>query len=152
MIISFDVDGQFITRRDYTKVVNHSVNYLELCFNFKDTETWAELTKRVLFKSNSKTYCKQLNQENKVFVPFEVMKGDSFSFTLYGLTEDLFVRVTCNSMKIRMIDSGYIGDSLIPDPGNKSVVDDLYEKLNNTIEMEVEYSEGTIEIFNVVVK
>ena len=38
MIISYDVEGQFVTRRDDERVVNRSVNYLELCFNFKDPQ------------------------------------------------------------------------------------------------------------------
>ena len=82
MIIGFDVDGQFVTRRDDERVVNRSVNYLELCFNFKDTETWDDLTKRVLFKGNGETYSKQLDNENKVVVPSEVLTGDSFVLKL----------------------------------------------------------------------
>ena len=152
MIISYDVEGQFVTRRDDERVVNRSVNYLELCFNFKDAETWEDLTKRVLFKSNGETYCKQLDSENKVIVPSEVLTGDSFVFTLYGITDDPVVRVTCNLMKITMVNSGFTGDSIVPGPGNRSVVDDIYARLDNTVEMEVEYSDGNTETFNVVVK
>lgn len=187
MILGFDVEGQFITRRDNDRIVNRSVNFLELCFNFKDTETWEDLTKRVLFKSNSETYCKQLDSENKVVVPSEVLTGDSFVFTLYGITDDPVVRVTSNLMKITMVNSGFTGDSIVPGPGNRSVIDDLYAqvtglsddvgnldvsvgalestvsgigdditaingKLNNTIEMSVEYTDGTSETFDVVVK
>ena len=131
MIIGFDVDGQFVTRRDDERVVNRSVNYLELCFNFKDTETWDDLTKRVLFKGNSETYSKQLDNENKVVVPSEVLTGDSFVFTLYGITDDdPVVRVTCNLMKITMVSSGFTGDSLVPGPGNRSVIDDVYARLD----------------------
>ena len=131
MIIGFDVDGQFVTRRDDERVVNRSVNYLELCFNFKDTETWDDLTKRILFKGNSETYSKQLDNENKVVVPSEVLTGDSFVFTLYGITDDdPVVRVTCNLMKITMVSSGFTGDSLVPGPGNRSVIDDVYARLD----------------------
>ena len=194
MILGFDVEGQFVTRSDDERVVNRSVNYLELCFNFKDTETWDDLTKRVLFKGDGETYCKQLDNENKVVVPSEVLTGDSFVFSLYGVTVDLMVRVTCNLMKIIMVSSGFTGDSLVSGSGNRSVVDDVYArldgldvtvtghttvlsnlgddvdslestvngigdditaingKLDNTVEMTVEYPDGSSETFDVVVK
>lgn len=146
MILGFDVDGQFVTRRDDERVVNRSVNYLELCFNFKDTETWDDLIKRVLFKGNGETYSKQLDNENKVVVPSEVLSGDSFVFTLYGITDDdPVVRVTCNLMKIIMVSSGFTGDSLVPGPGNRSVVDDVYARLDG---LDVTVGEHSVALSN----
>lgn len=152
--ISFDVEKQIVTGKpneDTNKLVNNSCNYLELCFNFKGEE-WENLTKRVLFKSkNSKVYCKQLNNENKVMVPWEVLVGDSFTFSLYGIGDEN-LRITTTQKKVRLIDSGFdskVEEALPPTP---SIVDDIYNKLNNTIEMEVTYSDGSTDTFDVVVK
>ena len=150
MILSFDVTGQTVSsRKNNGKLANKSVNYLSLCFNFKDTE-WDNLTKRVLFENGGEKYCKELNEHDQVLVPFEVLVDDYFVFSLYGIDGD--VRVTTNQIKIFLGESGFDGDTIAPGEASKSIIDDIYEKLNHTIEMDVIYEDDTTDTFDVVVK
>ena len=109
------------------------------------------MTKRVLFRNeDTPVYCKELDNENKVIVPFEVLTKGYFTFELYGSTND--IRITTNQVTIYLKNSDYtdiVEEALPPTP---SVLDDIYNKLNNTIEMEVTYTDDTVETYNVVVK
>lgn len=152
-ILKFDVNRQVIKGRTHEVLVNNTSNFLKLCFEFdEDDDTWGDLTKRVLFSSkNSKVYCKELDNNGQVIVPWPVLTEKYFLFTLYGIGED-DLRVTCQQMKIRLGESGFTTEIEKDLPTESSIVDDIYNRLNNTIEMEVTYSDGSSETFNVVVK
>ena len=151
-VYDFNVKGQKVSQKgELPELVNDSYNYLELQFSFENDSEWENLTKRVLFRNNEEpVYCKQLDNENKVMVPFEVLAGEFFVFELYGITDDM--RITTNYVTVYLKNSGYteiVEEALSPTP---SVVDDVYARLNNTIEMEVIYTDETTGIYNVVVK
>ncbi|WP_405296351.1 hypothetical protein [Methanobrevibacter sp.] len=151
-VYDFNVKGQEVQSKDKLPIlVNDSYNYIELRFCFGENSEWENLTKRVLFRNeDNPVYCKQLDNENKVIVPFEVLTKGYFTFELYGITEE--IRITTNQVTIYLKNSDYteiVEETLLPTP---SVMDDIYNKLNNTIEMEVTYSDDTVETYNVVVK
>ena len=154
MILSFNVNGQQVSKKDVDvpTLVSDSVNYLELCFSFPKTENeWAELTKRVLFRNDENiVYCKELDNENKVIVPFEVLVGGYFVFELYGFDED--IRITTNQVKFYLEDSGFTNIIEEASGSSDSLIEDIYNRLNNTVEMEVTYLDDSTETYNVVVK
>lgn len=152
-ILKFDVNRQVIKGRTHEVLVNNTSNFLKLCFEFdKDDDTWDDLTKRVLFSSkNSKVYCKELDNNGQVIVPWPVLTEKYFLFTLYGIGED-DLRVTCQQMKISLDESGFQTEIEKDLPHESSIVEDIYDRLNNSIEMEVTYDDGSSETFNVVVK
>ena len=152
-VYDFNVNGQKVSREGKLPddIVNDSYNYLELRFCFEKDSEWENVTKRVLFRNeDTPVYCKELDNENKVIVPFEVLTKGYFTFELYGSTND--IRITTNQVTIYLKNSDYtdiVEEALPPTP---SVLDDIYNKLNNTIEMEVTYTDDTVETYNVVVK
>lgn len=152
-VYDFNVNGQEVQSKEKLPImVNDSYNYIELRFCFGENTEWENLTKRVLFRNaDNPVYCKQLDNENKVIVPFEVLaKGYYFIFELYGISNEK--RITTNQVTIYLKNSDYteiVEEALPPTP---SVIDDVYSRLNNTIEMEVTYSDDTVETYNVVVK
>lgn len=153
IILGFDVTKQVVTKRSTSeRLINNSSNYLKLCFNFTE-ETWDEVTsKRVLFTSeHSKVYCKELDENNTVIVPWEVLTEKYFLFTLYGIGEDN-LRITTTQKKIVLEESGFKEEIEKDLPHNSSIVEDIYNKLNNTIEMEVTFEDGSTETYDVVVK
>lgn len=151
--IVFDVEKQVVRKRkNCEELVNNSANYLKLCFNFKD-ESWDEVTsKRVLFSSkHSKVYCKELDANNTVIVPWEVLTEKYFLFTLYGIGDDN-LRITTTQKRIVLEESGFKEEIEKDLPHNSSIVEDIYNKLNNTIEMEVTFEDESTQTYNVVVK
>lgn len=150
-VFDFNVNGQIVSTKDKLPLVTDSYNYVELRFCFGENSEWENLTKRVLFRNEeSEVYCKQLDNTNKVVVPFEVLTKGYFIFELYGINENM--RITTNQVTVYLKNSGYtdiVEEALPPSP---SVVDDIYAKLDHTIEMEVTYIDDTVETFNVVVK
>lgn len=152
--IGFDVDKQIVTKRKNSeRLVNNSANYLKLCFNFKEETSWDEVTsKRVLFTSkHSKVYCKELDANNTVVVPWEVLTEKYFLFTLYGIDEN-DLRITTTQKRISLEESGFTEEIEKDLPHNSSIVEDIYNKLNNTIEMEVTFEDGSTNTYDVVVK
>lgn len=152
IIIGFDVDKQIVEKRNSERLVNNSANYLKLCFNFKG-DTWDEVTsKRVLFTSkHSKVYCKELDVNNMVIVPWEVLTEKYFLFTLYGIGDDN-LRITTTQKRIVMEESGFKEEIEKDLPENSSIVEDIYNKLSNTVEMEVTFEDGSTQIYDMVVK
>jgi len=153
IILGFDVTKQVVTKKDTTneRLINNSSKYLGLCFNFTE-ETWDDVTKRVLFTSkHSKVYCKELDNNNQVIVPWEVLTEDYFIFTLYGVGDN-DLRITTTRMKVYLEESGFSTEIEKDLPHNSSIVEDIYNKLNNTIEMEVTFEDDTTKTYNVVVK
>ena len=200
MILQFNVDEQTVTRTDtVTGLVNESVDYLDLSFTFKSNSVWDSLDKKIEFYARGTGVYDLELTDDSVTVPFEVLTGDYFIFSLYGVDGDL--RVTTNKMKVYLKESGFIGDGVAPGTDKRTVIEQINDridvlnddvtglsgsvgalstnvsaigddvdslesavsgigddittingKLNNTVEMTVEYTDGTSATFDVVVK
>jgi len=126
-VISFFVEKQEIRQVNNETLVNDSTNYLKFHFDF-DSD-WADVDKRVLFKATSDVYCKALDSNDDVIVPWEVLTGDYFTFSVYGV-DDNDLRITTPQRKIGLARSGYTEDIEQALPATPSTVDDLYNGIS----------------------
>ena len=124
MDLSFDVVNQSVKRLERKELANFSQEYLRLSFDFK-SDDWSGLTKFALFKVKDKAYRVALTND-KVIVPNAVLRGDRFSFMVYGVdNED--VRVTTKSTLLYLEDSGFTEDveDDLPDD-DPALVEEIY--------------------------
>lgn len=128
IVLNFEVIKQTVSQKNFEKLVNDSSNYVKLCFNFKDPD-WSDVCKRILFHSHSsETYCKELDENHEVIVPWEVLTDDYFIFNLYGVKDNL--RITTNQKRVSLGDSGYTDEIEKLLPPTPETIDDLYNKIN----------------------
>ena len=151
MFLEFSVDEQSVNSVNYNKVVNLSQNYLKLRFSFDKDSIWCNLTKRVLFTNGKEMFNQEVDNENCVLVPWEVLTENFFIFELYGINNDS-VRVTTNTVKVFLENSGYVDCTKESETPTPSVIDEILAKLNNTVEMHVVYEDLTEDTYDVVVK
>lgn len=150
MNICFDVTNQVLVRTDSNVLVDLSNNYLYCNFSFKSSD-WSSLTKFGLFKSRGVCY-KVALVEDSCLVPHEVLMGDFFIVSVYGVDAD-DVRITANECKVYLGKSGYCTTTEESEiESNPSLVEDIYIRLNKTVEMEVTFTDGSSEVYDVVVK
>lgn len=150
MDLSFEVTNQTMVRTDSYRVVNCSNEYLRCSFEFK-SDDWNDLTKFVLFKYDKNVYRVAL-VGSAVIVPHEVLGSDYFIVSVYGVDNDN-KRITSNRLNVYLGESGFTKDTSNPIPDTETdIVEDIYNRLNNTIELSVTYEDETTETFNVVVK
>ena len=129
IVLNFEVIKQTVSQKNFEKLVNDSSNYVKLCFDFID-KNWSDVYKRVLFHSRStETYCEELDENHEVIVPWEVLTEDYFVFNLYGVGEDS-LRITTSPQKVSLKESGYSDEIEKPLPPTPSVLDDIYNKIN----------------------
>lgn len=92
-----------ITRRDFTKVVSGSRNYIYARFEF--SPDWAGTEKTVTFTSGEYTFVETLDNNNECIVPHEVIENPGrFSVSVFG--GDL---ITANTVSVAVIQSGPLG-------------------------------------------
>ena len=149
--LTFDVCNQGISRTDDCNVVNLSQEYLYLVLTFK-TADWNGLSKYALFKDKTGAYYKKHITDDTVKVPAKCLLQDYFLFTIYGLGND-DLRVTTNQIKVYTGQSGYVNgegeDDSLDDP---TIAEDIYLKLDNTIEMTVVFEDESTATYDVVVR
>ena len=121
--------------------VDLSENYLVLSFTFSDD--WADTGKFVLYPMPDGTVLRQRINNNKSVVPADVLVGDKFYFTVYGINNN--ERITTNLVKVNLLKSGFTDDAITPgeDQVTPSVVEEIYLALdgkvaNTTFDEEVE--------------
>jgi uncharacterized protein YoxC len=143
MFLCFSVDEQTVTRTDtVTGLVNKSVDYLGLSFTFKSEGIWDNLDKKIEFYSKEAgVYDLELDNEDKVIVPFEVLTGDYFIFSLYGVSGDL--RVTTNRVKVYLKESGFIGDGVAPSDDKRTVIERINDRIDE-VSSDVDALETTV--------
>ena len=151
MDLHYDINNQTIARTDQSNVVNLSQEYLNIVFTFK-TNDWNGLSKYCLFKNKKGEYYKKHINTNTVIVPAKCLSDDYFLFTVYGLGAD-DLRVTTNQVKVYTKLSGYKSgegeDDSLDDP---TLAEDIYSKLDNTVEMSVVFEDESTATYDVVVK
>lgn len=143
MFLCFNVDEQTVTRTDtVTGLVNKSVDYLGLSFTFKSDGIWDNLDKKIEFYNGEiGVYDLELDNEDKVIVPFEVLTGDYFIFSLYGVDGDL--RVTTNRVKVYLKESGFIGDGVAPSDDKRTVIERINDRIDSVV-VDVSALESTV--------
>lgn len=145
LTISFYVDKQNIQQRNSENLVNDSSNYVKLHFDFGTD--WDNVTKRVLFKADStQVYCKELDNNNEVVVPWEVLIADYFTISLYGVGDNN-LRITTPQKRIHLAYSGYSDEIETPLPPTPSVIDDIYDSISET-NSNVQSTNGRIDTTN----
>ena len=130
MDLEFTINEQICRIKDKRQqVVDLSENYLVLSFTFSDD--WASTGKFVLYPMNDGTVLRQGINNNKSVVPADVLTGDKFYFTVYGINNN--ERITTNLVKVNLLKSGYTPDAITPgeDELTPSVVEEIYLILDN---------------------
>lgn len=87
MIVNVDVIGQKLRIATNEKRFASGTNNF-VCFIFHLTDRWNELINTAMFKQGENTYSVQLDEENSVFLPSEIVSG-TFSLTLFGAGADV---------------------------------------------------------------
>ena len=112
-----------------------------MSFTFSDD--WADTGKFVLYPMPDGTVLRQGISNDKTVVPADVLTGDKFYFTVYGINNN--ERITTNLVKVNLLKSGYTDDAITPgeDQVTPSVVEEIYLALdgkvaNTTFDEEVE--------------
>ena len=142
MILQFNVVEQTVTKSNDAVLVNESVDYLSLSFSFKENSVWDDLEKKVEFYAKG-TGVYDLELENdSVTVPFEVLTGDYFIFSLYGVDGGL--RVTTNRMKVYLKESGFIGDGVAPSDDKRTVIEKINDRIDSVV-VDVDALEVTVD-------
>ena len=143
MDLLFSVDEQTVSRTDSNSgLVNESVDYLSLSFSFKENSVWDDLEKKVEFYAkDTGVYDLELD-DGSVVVPFEVLTGDYFIFSLYGVSGDL--RVTTNRMKVYLKESGFIGDGVAPGDDKRTVIQRIDDRIDGVV-VDVDALESTVD-------
>ena len=143
MILLFNVDEQTVTRTDtVTGLVNESVDYLSLSFTFKSNSVWDNLDKKIEFYAKGTGVYDVELDDGSVTVPFEVLTGDYFIFSLYGVDGDL--RVTTNRMKVYLDESGFIGDGVAPGDDKRTVIEQINDRIDGVV-VDVDALEVTVD-------
>lgn len=134
MELEFSVKGQVISRTDNEDpIVNETANYIDSVFTFTTSE-WNGLDKYALFKAEKgKAYCVELGSgcTGTVKVPYEVLQGDFFRVTVFGLSGTY--RVTTTELTVFMDRSGFTDDLLAPVEYNGDIFSQLRELISNCL-------------------
>ena len=102
--IYFKLEGQKLKRTDDNYIVNMSKKYLEASFE-PDVE-WNGYIMSAIFQDGSTAITVPI-ENAPVIVPHEVLGGDGFTVSVFGVNED-GVRIPSSTVKVMMDDSGYI--------------------------------------------
>lgn len=94
MQIQYSVTNQKLERLDSNKVVENSVDYLQIKFTF--TEDWNNTTKIAFFTYGSETYSEVIGEDGTCYVPVEANKYPGFSFSLTGYGKGTTQKITTN--------------------------------------------------------
>ena len=143
MDLSFEVSNQSVKRVERRELANYSQEYLQLSFDFK-TSDWSGLTKFALFKCKGKAYRVALT-EDKVLVPNAVLRGDRFTFMVYGVNND-DVRVTTVSTLLYLEDSGFtenVEDDIPSD--DPSIVEQIYIAIDKKADQSTTYTKSEVD-------
>ena len=132
MDLEFTINEQTCRLDDKRQqVVNLSENYLVLSFTFSDD--WESTGKFVLYPMEDGTVLRQGINNDKTVVPADVLTGDKFYFTVYGINNN--ERITTNLVKVNLLKSGYTDDAITPgeDELTPSVVEEIYLALEEKV-------------------
>lgn len=130
MDIQFEIKEQTLIRKSETEhPVEGSKNYLKTKFEFTTSE-WDGLIKFALFKNEQGIeFTKYLGRGDygECFVPYEALKGDYFTVTIYA--GDL---ITTNEVIVSLVRSGYRKCN----SGVQDAYVDIYDELDTKISKE----------------
>ena len=147
MNLKFKIEKQSLERTDNERVVNETINYLQLCFTF--SEDWEDHTKYVFFRNNCKNYTYPIN-EDTVVVPKEFLTQNRLIFGVYGIQSnetEITHRITTNLISILLGASG-LGrdfaeiDETIWTTTLVEAMNSRFEDIDNEIENKVDKETG----------
>lgn len=79
------INQRLIVQSNHKTLVEGSNNFIRFVFNFSDD--WNGMTKVALFGQDISTYAKPLDNENTVYLPSEIVRGD-FALTVNGTLDE----------------------------------------------------------------
>ena len=144
MDLEFTINEQICRIVDKRQqVVDLSENYLVLSFAFSDD--WANTGKFVLYPMEDGTVLRQGISNNKTVVPADVLVGDKFYFTVYGINNN--ERITTNLVKVNLLKSGYTPDAVTPgeDELTPSALEEIYMALDEKADINTVYTKTEID-------
>ena len=144
MDLEFTINEQICRIKDKRQqVVDLSENYLVLSFAFSDD--WVNTGKFVLYPMTDGTVLRQGISNDKTVVPADVLTGDKFYFTVYGINNN--ERITTNLVKVNLLKSGYTPDAVTPgeDELTPSALEEIYMALDEKADINTVYTKTEID-------
>ena len=105
-------------------IVSDSINYLQCTFKFSDD--WTDFDKTATFKDDIGNAYSILLENDKCFVPYEVLSGNNFKVSVFGSKDA--VRITTNEVVVPIVPSGYT-EGKTPSKPPKTAYELILDKL-----------------------
>lgn len=136
-MIKFKVKSQKLELTETDYIANYSHNYLELYFDFT-TDDWQDKTKYCLIQDNTHKTRQFPIIENKVLLPWTVLKQHHFRVSLYGVNNDSdYIRITTNQIRVKVAESGFTEDISPIDPDYQGdIITVILEALDTKVDLD----------------
>lgn len=105
-------------------IVSDSINYVQCTFKF--SEDWTDFVKTAIFKDDIGNAYSILLENDKCFVPYEVLSGNNFKVSVFGSKDA--VRITTNEVVVPIVPSGYT-EGKTPSKPPKTAYELILDKL-----------------------
>lgn len=135
MDLNFTIEKQTLKRTDNQQIVNWSNEYL--VFNFQFSNEWSNLSKFLLIFCGDAAYRFAIEQ-NKFTVPYTLIKGNTFVFSVYGIDNEEY-RITTNKIRLILGDSGF--EKEIKTIGEEELTLDVVELIYTELDKKANASE-----------
>ena len=126
--ITFNVNGQVLTRTDDVEIVSDTIGQFEAAFTFD--EWWSGYTPVAQFTKEGKTYDVLLN-DNTCEIPPEVLSNGGMFYVNLFATENIN-RKTANEVTVRLKSSGYKKDGTHSERPTLTVFEQILQGYEDT--------------------
>ena len=129
-------------------IVSDSINYLQCIFKF--SEDWTDFIKTAIFKDDIGNAYSILMENDKCFVPYEVLSGNNFKVSVFGSKDG--VRITTNEVVVPIVPSGYT-EGKTPSKPPKTAYELILDKLRQIgtlVRLQTNNKETLVEAINEV--
>lgn len=109
MDLKLIITNHKLTRTKISDYPNKSNNYLKILIDFT-TNDWDNLQKSIILQNNKYESYQFHYTNNGVKIPYDVVKGNFFYITAYGINNEEEIRITTNKVMIALNNSGFTTD------------------------------------------
>lgn len=130
MDLFFTIINHKLKKESVKVYPNKSNNYLRLFFDFI-TGDWDNVTKFIILK-NHKNKAYQFSYDvDGLKVPVDILNGNRFYVTVYGVNNDEELRITTNEVRIGLVGSGFTNNIESIEEYSADIWEQLFDELNN---------------------
>ena len=127
-MLKFYVDEQSVILKTNINVASDTIDFVELNFSFSDS--WEGYAKTVQFTQKTNTYSIVLGiDETNCYLPSKITDG-LCRISVFGV-KDGSRRATSIPYQLRVKRSGYIEDTVTPQPKDLTIIEQLIEKTSD---------------------